>query len=64
MASTLLLSLVVERRGVPVAEIIPFRKPVHDADRERKLNEYFALLDRGLPLGGADAPTKDKMHER
>ncbi len=54
---------IVERRGVPVAEIIPFRKASHDAKREKEIQEYFKLLDKGLPLGGGNAPTKDEMHE-
>jgi prevent-host-death family protein len=55
--------LVVERRGVPIAEIIPFRKPLTSAKRDKAWKEMLALLDKGIPLGGT-APSKDEMHER
>lgn len=55
---------IVERRGVAVAEIIPVRKALLDAQREKGIQEYFKMLDKGLPLGGGKAPTKDEMHER
>ena len=55
---------IVERRGVPVAEIIPIRKPLQGTKREKAIQEYFKLLDKGLPLGGGKVPTKDEMHER
>jgi prevent-host-death family protein len=56
--------LIVERRGVPVAEIIPFREPAKDKKRAKELEAYFKLLEQGLPLGGGKAPSKDEMHER
>ena len=56
--------LVVERRGVPVAEIIPFRKSAKDSKRDKELQDYFRLLEEGLPLGGDPAPSKDEMHEQ
>ena len=56
--------IVVERRGVPVAKIIPFSEPVDRKARERELKKFFALLDKGIPLGGEKAPSKDEMHER
>ena len=56
--------LIVERRGVPVAEIIPFRKSARDGKRDKELQDYFRLLEEGLPLGGGPAPSKDEMHER
>lgn len=54
--------LVVERRGVPVAEIIPFRKTA-DREADKAWDEMLSILERGIPLGGI-APTKDEMHER
>jgi antitoxin (DNA-binding transcriptional repressor) of toxin-antitoxin stability system len=55
--------LVVERRGVPVAEIIPFRTRASSAERDKAWKDMLALLEIGIPLGGK-APSKDEMHER
>lgn len=54
---------IVERRGTPVAEIIPVRRSSQATEREKAIEEYFRLLDKGLDLGGEPAPTKDEMHE-
>lgn len=56
--------VILERRGVPVAEIIPFRPPERNRKREKALKEFLAALQEGLPLGGGMAPSKDEMHER
>jgi len=55
--------LIVERRGVPVAEIIPFRKRLSAEEREAKWQAMLAVLDKGITMGGV-APTQDEMHER
>ncbi len=54
--------VILERRGVPVAEIIPFRssEPVDEA-REKRLRELRRRLMKGIPLGGK-APSKAEMH--
>lgn len=56
--------IVVERRGVPVAEIIPFQEKVPSKRRrEESIREMMAILERGIPMG-AQAPTRDEMHDR
>ena len=55
--------LILERRGVPVAEVIPFREPAADRKREKRLEELRRRLLKGIPLGGV-APSKDEMHGR
>ncbi|MEZ2347189.1 type II toxin-antitoxin system Phd/YefM family antitoxin [Terriglobus sp. RCC_193] len=55
---------VVERRGIPVAQIIPFPTSGASADREKKLKRLLEMLDRGLPLGGEKFPSRDELHER
>ena len=54
---------VVERRGVPVAEIIPFRRPLADKKADKAWAEMLAILERGIDLGG-QSPTKDELYER
>lgn len=56
--------LVVERRGVPIAEIIPFRRTAGTKDREAALKRLLEKLDRGLPLGGEKFPSRDDLYER
>ena len=55
--------LIVERRGVPVAEILPFRKRPGPEEREARWQAMLAVLDQGIDMGGV-VPTKDEMHER
>ena len=55
---------VIERRGVPIAELIPYmRKRRTLAEREAGWNRMVAMLDKGFPMGGV-VPGKDDMHER
>ena len=56
--------LVVERRGVPIAEIIPFRRSGANVDREAAMKRLLEKLDRGLPLGGEKFPSRDELYER
>ena len=53
--------VILERRGVPVAEIIPFREPLVDKAKEKRLQELRRRLMKGIPLGGK-APSKAEMH--
>ncbi len=55
--------LLLERRGVPVAEIVPYRPSVTPEERKKALKELAELLEEGIPLGGS-VPTRDEMHER
>ena len=53
-------SVVITRRGRPVAVIAPYRA----ADvPERAIDHIVALMHRGLPIGGRRF-TRDEMHER
>ena len=54
-------SVVITRRGEPVAIIAPYRAP--DRDREHAIGHVVALMRRGLPLGGRRF-SRDEMHER
>ena len=55
---------VIERRGVPVAELIPYmRKRRTPAEREAGWQKMLSILDKGFPMGGV-VPSKDEMHER
>ncbi len=56
-------SLILERRGVPVAEIIPFRRAVVDKQADQAWDEMLAILGQGIDLGGK-APTKDELYDR
>ncbi len=55
--------IVIERRGVPVAELVPFQERKSSAHREEIIREMMAILERGIPMG-TQAPTRDEMHER
>ncbi len=56
--------LVVERRGVPVLEIIPFtRKPARDREHEEAVESLMTLLHEGFDLGGLHID-RDEAHER
>ena len=55
-------TLVVTRRGKPVAVIAPYR-PANAADRERAIEHVIALMRKGVSLGGQRF-TRDEMHER
>ena len=55
-------SIVVTRRGKPVAVIAPYRKE-NAADREQAIEHIVKLMREGLSLGGRRF-TRDEMHER
>jgi prevent-host-death family protein len=55
-------SVVITRRGQPVAVIAPYRA-ADGRERERAIEHIVALMQRGLPIGGRGF-TRDEMHER
>ena len=55
-------SIVITRRGKPVAVIAPYDRRV-SPERERAIERVVALMRKGLPLGGRRF-TRDEMHER
>ena len=54
-------SVVITRRGQPVAIIAPYR--AQDRERERAIDHIVALMRQGLPIGGKRF-SRDDMHER
>jgi len=54
-------SVVITRRGEPIAIIAPYRVP--DRGREQAIEDIVALMRKGLPLGGVRF-SRDEMHER
>jgi prevent-host-death family protein len=55
-------SLVITRRGRPVAVLSPYPLP-HQPDREAAIERIVALMREGLPLGSRRF-SRDEMHER
>ena len=55
-------SVVITRRGRPVAVIAPYRA-ADVPEREQAIDHIVALMHRGLPIGGRRF-TRDEMHER
>jgi prevent-host-death family protein len=54
-------SVVITRRGEPVAVIAPYRAP--DRAHEHAIEHVVAMMRNGLPLGGRRF-SRDEMHER
>jgi prevent-host-death family protein len=54
-------SVVITRRGEPVAVIAPYRP--QDRERERAIEHIVAMMREGLPIGGRRF-SRDEMHER
>jgi len=54
-------SVVITRRGEPVAIIAPYR--VLDREREHAIEHIVAMMRKGLPIGGRRF-SRDEMHER
>ena len=54
-------SVVITRRGAPVAIIAPYQAP--ERDREHAIEHVVAMMRNGLPLGGRRF-SRDEMHER
>jgi len=55
-------SIVITRRGKPVAVIAPYGPPM-PPERDRAIERIVALMRQGLPLRGRRF-TRDEMHER
>jgi prevent-host-death family protein len=54
-------SVVITRRGEPVAVIAPYR--ASDRAHEHAIEHVVAMMQNGLPLGGRRF-SRDEMHER
>jgi prevent-host-death family protein len=55
-------SIVVTRRGRPVAVLAPYGRPI-SPERERAIERAVELMREGLPIGNRRF-TRDEMHER
>jgi prevent-host-death family protein len=55
-------SLVITRRGRPVALLAPYQAP-DSRERELAIEHIVALMREGLPIGGHRF-TRGEMHER
>jgi prevent-host-death family protein len=56
-------SVVITRRGTPVAVLSPYCRRPQEDERERAIERVMRLMQNGLSLGGARL-TRDEMHER
>jgi prevent-host-death family protein len=54
-------TVVITRRGEPVAIIAPYQGT--DSERERAIERVVAMMRKGLPIGGRRF-SRDEMHER
>lgn len=55
--------VVITKRGVAVARMLPVRRPLQGAAREEAIKRMVERMRVGLPLGGRRF-TRDEMHER
>lgn len=54
-------SVVITRRGEPVAVIAPYR--AQDRERQHAIEHIVEMMRKGLPIGGRRF-SRDEMHER
>ena len=54
-------TVVITRRGKPVAIIAPYR--TRGREREQAIERIVTMMRRGLPIGGRRF-SRDEMHER
>lgn len=54
-------SIVITRRGEPVAIIAPYR--ARDLEREQAIERVVTMMRKGLAIGGRRF-SRDEMHER
>lgn len=55
--------LVLLRRGIPVAEIVPYVSSKVQSKREAARKQLLAIMDQGLDLGGKPS-TYEERHAR
>lgn len=56
-------TIVITRRGEPVAQLLPFGRPSVDEGRGRALDRLLTMLEEGLPLGGGTFE-RETLYER
>lgn len=56
-------SLVLVRRGKPVARIVPYDKEPRDFKHEAAVKRLKAFLDKGIDLGGLRV-NRDDLYDR
>lgn len=47
-------TVIITKRGAPVAQLVPYRRPPADDERGRAWDRLLSTLEDGLPLGGAN----------
>ena len=56
-------TVIITRRGSPVAQLVPFGRPPIDALRETAWDRLLSTLEEGLPLGATQLD-RDSLHDR
>ena len=56
-------SLVLVRRGKPVARIVPYKREERDLKHEAAVSDLAAFLKKGLNLGGIRV-NRDELYDR
>ena len=56
-------TVVITRRGKPVAQLVPYDATALDEGRARAWDRLIAELERGLPLGGHRF-ARDSLYDR
>lgn len=56
-------TVVITRRGKPVAQLLPFGRASVDEGRGRALERLLSTLEEGLPLGG-ETFDRDALYDR
>ncbi|MDR3514971.1 MAG: type II toxin-antitoxin system prevent-host-death family antitoxin [Azospirillaceae bacterium] len=56
-------TVIITRRGDPVAQLVPFGRPPADESRDAAWGRLLATLEKGLSLGGAPGD-RDGLYER
>lgn len=55
--------VVITKRGVPVARVVPVRRPLEGEARDAAYRRMIERMKAGVPMGGRRF-TRDEMHER
>ena len=55
--------IMITRRGVAVARMLPVRRPLQGAAREAAIKRAIALMEKGIDLGGLRIK-RDELYDR
>lgn len=56
-------SLVLVRRGKPIARIVPYKREERDLEHEAAVKDLAAFLKKGIDLGGVRVD-RDELYDR